>query len=92
MASTVQKLGPGPVQCHAWDADRQVVALAHSDREVKMVKKNTQTLYVPLLNTVCHYVTLCNTLQHTVTLVHRWCCTHGRVANNWPSSTSTTSG
>ena len=44
MASTVQKLGPGPVQCHAWDADRQVVALAHSDREVKMVKKNMQTL------------------------------------------------
>ena len=48
MASTVQKLGPGPVQCHAWDADRQVVALAHSDREVKMVKKNMQALCTTL--------------------------------------------
>ena len=54
--------------------------------------RRTRKHFVPLLNTVCHYVTLCNTLQHTVTLVHRWCCTHGRVANNWPSSTSTTSG
>ena len=39
MAATVQKLGPGPVQCHAWSADRQVVALAHSDREVVLYSR-----------------------------------------------------
>ena len=48
--------------------------------------------FAPLCSTVWQCVTLCNTLQHTVTLVHRLCCTHGRVANSWPSSTSTTSG
>ena len=45
--------------------------------------------FVALCDNVWHFVTLCNTL---VTLVHRLCCTHGRVANSWPSSTSTTSG
>lgn len=39
MAATVQKLGPGPVQCHAWSADRQVVALAHSDRDVVLYNR-----------------------------------------------------
>ena len=33
-SSIPQKLGPGPVQCHAWSADRNTVALALSDREV----------------------------------------------------------
>ena len=45
--------------------------------------------FVALCDNVWHFVTLCNTL---VTLVHRLCCTHGRVANSWQSSISTTSG
>lgn len=35
----MQKLGPGPVQCHAWSGDKQTVALAHSDREVVLYRR-----------------------------------------------------
>lgn len=40
MAATVQKLGPGPLQCHAWSGDRTTVALAHSDREVVLYSRD----------------------------------------------------
>ena len=43
MAVTTQKLGPGPVQCHAWSGDRQTVALAHSDREVVLYSREGGT-------------------------------------------------
>jgi hypothetical protein len=34
MASSIQKLGPAiPIQCHAWSADRQTVAVSHNDKE-----------------------------------------------------------
>jgi len=40
MASSIQKLGRAiPIQCHAWSADRQTVAVSHNDKAVELFKR-----------------------------------------------------
>jgi len=43
MATAVQKIGPGgPIQCHAWSADRQAIALSHNDKDVMVYQQTGQ--------------------------------------------------
>jgi len=41
MASSVQKLGPSiPIQCHAWSADKQTIAVSHNDKTVELYSQS----------------------------------------------------
>ena len=41
MAAAVQKFGPGgPIQCHAWSADRHAIALSHNDKDVVLYEQS----------------------------------------------------